>query len=67
MIRPRVWSLRFKCLNQMTTAPSSGSKSKSSLLQNSGSMTATAMTVLPAPVVADSDNGGQGALERGSS
>ncbi len=42
--------------NQSTTAPGSGSKSNASLPQNSASIAAAAITVLPAPVVAVSEN-----------
>jgi hypothetical protein len=42
--------------NQSTTAPGSGAKSNASLPQKSASIAAAAMTVLPAPVVAVSEN-----------
>ena len=42
--------------NHSTTAPGSPVKSNSSLPKNSDSITAAAITVLPAPVVAVSEN-----------
>ena len=42
--------------NHSTTAPGSASKSNSSLPKKSASITAAAMTVLPAPVVAVREN-----------
>jgi hypothetical protein len=54
--RNRVCSLSDgSSVNHSTTAPGSGSKSYSALPSNSASITAAAITVLPAPVVAVSE------------